>query len=83
MIPTSSFFLDLPKMEKIVCHIGVGSSTEKRSHVLRPMVLLTLLTGQKSIPCLSKKAVAGFHLRENSMRMCSRSNAYEWKTFLL
>lgn len=66
MIPTSSFFLDLPKMEKIVCHIGVGSSTEKRSHVLRPMVLLTLLTGQKSIPCLSKKAVAGFHLRENT-----------------
>ena len=44
MIPTPSFFVDLPKMEKIVCHIGVGSSTEKRSHVLRPMVLLTLLT---------------------------------------
>jgi len=66
MLPVSTFFLDLPKMDKIVCHIGVGSGTEKRSHVLRPMVLLTLLTGQKAIPCLSKKAVAGFHLREKT-----------------
>jgi len=40
MIPTPSFFLNIPKMDKIVCHIGVGSGTEKRSHVLRPMVLL-------------------------------------------
>lgn len=66
MIPTPSFFLNIPKMDKIVCHIGVGSGTEKRSHVLRPMVLLTLLSGQKAISCLSKKAVAGFHLRENT-----------------
>ena len=66
MMPNPSFFLSIPKMEKIVCHIGVGSGTEKRSHVLRPMVLLTLLSGQKSIPCLSKKAVAGFHLREKT-----------------
>ena len=66
MIPNPSFFLNIPKMDKIVCHIGVGSGTEKRSHVLRPMVLLTLLSGQKAIPCLSKKAVAGFHLRENT-----------------
>ena len=66
MLPSTNSFLNAPKMEKIICHIGVGSGTEKRSHVLRPMVLLTLLTGQKSIPCLSKKAVAGFHLRENT-----------------
>ena len=28
MIPTPSFFLNIPKMDKIVCHIGVGSGTE-------------------------------------------------------
>jgi len=56
MLPVSTFFLDLPKMDKIVCHIGVGSGTEKRSHVLRPMVLLTLLTGQKSYSLLIEKS---------------------------
>jgi large subunit ribosomal protein L5 len=65
LLPNSSHFVNIPKMDKIVCHIGVGSATEKRSHVLHPMVLLTLLVGQKAIPCLSKKAVAGFHLRED------------------
>ena len=65
MIPTPSFFVDLPKMEKILCLMGVGSGTEKRSHVFQAMVMLTLLSGQKAIPCVSKKAVAGFHLREN------------------
>ena len=66
MLPGSSYFLELPKMDKIVCHIGVGSATEKRSHIFEAMVLLTLLSGQKAIPCVSKKAVAGFHLRENT-----------------
>lgn len=66
MLPGSSYFLVLPKMTKIVCHIGVGSATEKRSHIFEAMVLLTLLSGQKAIPCVSKKAVAGFHLRENT-----------------
>ena len=33
LLPNSSHFVNIPKMDKIVCHIGVGSATEKRSHV--------------------------------------------------
>ncbi len=61
---------EIPQLTKIVCHMGVGSATVKRSDVVPPMVLLTLLTGQKALPCTSKKAVAGFHLRENTPIGC-------------
>ncbi|MFL1780808.1 50S ribosomal protein L5 [Candidatus Hepatincolaceae symbiont of Richtersius coronifer] len=55
----------VPKLEKIVINIGVGEGAIDKKKIEMPLQELTLISGQKPIVCLSKKAIAAFKLREN------------------
>lgn len=57
--------LQAPKLEKIVINIGVGEAALDKKKIDTPYQELMAITGQKPVFCLSKKAIAGFKLREN------------------
>lgn len=56
--------LSLPKLEKIVVNMGVGSAIQEKKHMEMAVQALTEITGQKPIITLARKAIAGFRLRE-------------------
>ena len=57
--------LAAPKLEKIVLNIGVSSSKD-RTALEEASNHLAAITGQKSIPTIAKKAIAGFKIREGN-----------------
>jgi len=56
--------LALPRIEKIVINMGVGSAITEKKHLEEAIAALTQITGQKPIITLARKSVAGFKLRE-------------------
>ena len=56
--------LSLPKLEKIVVNMGVGSAATDKKHVDDAVASLTQITGQKPAICRARKSVANFRLRE-------------------
>ncbi len=57
--------MEVPKLLKIVVNRGVGAATGDKKLVDSSVDELTLITGQKAVATLSKKAVSNFKLREN------------------
>jgi large subunit ribosomal protein L5 len=55
----------IPKLEKIVVNMGVGAAVTEKKYLEEALGALAQITGQKPVATLSKKAVAGFKLREN------------------
>jgi large subunit ribosomal protein L5 len=55
----------LPRLEKIVVNMGVGSAVTEKKHIDDAVAALTVITGQKPLVTKSKKAVANFRLRED------------------
>jgi large subunit ribosomal protein L5 len=56
--------LSLPRLEKIVVNMGVGSAVQEKKHLEMAVDALTEITGQKPIITRARKSVAGFRLRE-------------------
>lgn len=54
----------VPKLEKIVLNCSVGSQGERKQAIEDAVNEVTLITGQKPIITMSKKAIANFKLRE-------------------
>ena len=54
----------MPKLEKIVINMGVGSATQEKKHLDEATRALTEISGQKPIVTLARKSVANFRLRE-------------------
>lgn len=54
----------VPKLEKIVINCSVGSQGERKQAIEDAVNEVTLITGQKPVVTLSKKAIANFKLRE-------------------
>ncbi len=54
----------LPKLEKIVINMGVGSATQDRKTLEEAVEHLTTLSGQKPVVRRARKSVSGFKLRE-------------------
>ena len=57
--------LAIPKIKKVVVNVGIGNfaKDEKvRNEIAKD---LAIITGQKPVPTKSKKAIAGFKIREN------------------
>lgn len=54
----------VPKLEKIVINCSVGSQGERKQAVEDAVNDVTLITGQKPVVTLSKKAIANFKLRQ-------------------
>lgn len=56
--------LSLPRLEKIVVSMGVGSAISDKKHIEESVSALTEIAGQKAVICRARKSVAGFKLRE-------------------
>ncbi len=54
----------LPRLEKIVVSMGVGSAITEKKHIEEAAAALSQITGQKALITKSRKAIANFRLRE-------------------
>ncbi len=57
--------MQIPKITKITVNMGVGEAVADRKVMDAAVADLTKITGQKPVPCLSKKSIASFKVREN------------------
>ncbi len=53
----------LPKIEKIVVSMGVGSAISDKKHMEDAVQAMTEITGQKPLVCRARKSVAGWWRR--------------------
>ena len=60
----------LPKLQKIVVSMGVGSAISDKKHMEDAVSALTDITGQKPLVCKARKSVASFRLREGAPIGC-------------
>ena len=57
--------MQVPRLEKVVVNVGVGSETQTDSKALDAAVGdLTIITGQKPVVAKARKSIANFKLRE-------------------
>ncbi|MCA9057245.1 MAG: 50S ribosomal protein L5, partial [Planctomycetaceae bacterium] len=54
----------IPRLQKIVVSMGVGSAIADKKHIEEAQAAVTEITGQKAVICRARKSVAGFKLRE-------------------
>ena len=59
-----SNIMEVPKLEKIVINMGVGDATTNSKLLEAAVEDLKTITGQQPVVTKSKKAIAGFKLRE-------------------
>ena len=58
--------MQVPRVEKVVVNVGVGSETQNDSKALDAAVSdMTIITGQKPVVAKARKSIANFKLREN------------------
>lgn len=79
--------LSLPRLEKIVVNMGVGSATAEKKHLEEAVAAMTQITGQKPVVSLARKAIAGFRLRAGMSVGCKvtlrSSRMYEFMDRLI
>ena len=56
--------MQVPKLEKIVLNMGVGEAAGDQKKLDAAVAELMLISGQKPVKTLAKKAIAGFKIRE-------------------
>jgi large subunit ribosomal protein L5 len=56
--------MQVPKLEKIVINMGVGEAAGDQKKLDAAVAELTLISGQKPVKTVAKKAIAGFKIRE-------------------
>ena len=54
----------VPKLEKIVVNMGVGSAIQDKKYLEEALDVLTQITGQKPVVTSARRSIAGFRLRE-------------------
>lgn len=62
--------LSLPRLQKIVINMGVGSAISEKKHLEEAVSALTLIAGQKPAVTRSRKSIANFRLREGQEIGC-------------
>jgi large subunit ribosomal protein L5 len=79
--------LSLPRLEKIVVNMGVGSATTEKKHIEEAVSAMSQFTGQRPIVTKARKAIAGFRLREGMPVGCKvtlrRQRMYEFMDRLI
>ncbi|CAH2601669.1 LSU ribosomal protein L5p (L11e) [Rhodovastum atsumiense] len=56
--------MQVPKLEKIVINMGVGEAAGDQKKLDAAVAELALISGQKPVKTLAKKAIAGFKIRK-------------------
>ena len=62
--------LALPRLQKIVVNMGVGTAITEKKHLEESVNALGQITGQKPVITIARKAIAGFRLREGMAIGC-------------
>jgi len=62
--------LSLPRLEKIVVNMGVGSAITEKKYLEEAVDALKLLSGQQPVVTRGRKSIAGFRLREGMAIGC-------------
>ena len=62
--------LSLPRLEKIVVNMGVGSAIGEKKHLEEAVDALKLLSGQQPVVTRGRKSIAGFRLRQGMAIGC-------------
>jgi large subunit ribosomal protein L5 len=57
--------MQVPKLEKIVINMGVGEAAGDQKKLDAAVAELTLISGQKPVKTVAKKAIAGFKIRKD------------------
>lgn len=74
--------LSLPRIEKIVVSMGVGTAMTDKKHLEEAVSAMAEITGQKPLRCKAKKSIANFRLREGVDVGCKvtlrRARMYEF-----
>jgi len=74
--------LSLPRLEKIIVNMGVGSAINEKKHLEEALDAMKLITGQKPVVTNARKSIAGFRLREGMPIGCKvtlrRRRMYEF-----
>jgi large subunit ribosomal protein L5 len=74
--------LSLPRLEKIVVSMGVGTAISDKKHIEESVAAMADFTGQKPVRCKAKKSIAAFRLREGLDVGCKvtlrRARMYEF-----
>ena len=74
--------MEIPRLTKITLNIGIGEASVDKKIVDAAMNDLSLITGQKPVVTLAKKAIAGFKIREGMPIGCKvtlrRDKMYEF-----
>jgi large subunit ribosomal protein L5 len=56
--------MQVPRISKITLNMGLGEAMEDKKVIAAAMSELEKIAGQKPVPTLSRKSIAGFKLRE-------------------
>jgi large subunit ribosomal protein L5 len=56
--------MQVPRLEKIVLNMGVGEAAADQKKLDAAVAEMTLISGQKPIKTVAKKAIAGFKIRK-------------------
>lgn len=74
--------MQIPRLTKITINMGIGEASVDKKIVDSAVNDLSLISGQKPVVTLAKKAIAGFKIRENMPIGCKvtlrRSKMYEF-----
>lgn len=74
--------MSIPRLEKVVVNMGVGSAITEKKHMEDSVAALTQITGQKPQITVARKSIAGFKLREGMPIGCKvtlrRQRMYEF-----
>ncbi|MCW3473002.1 50S ribosomal protein L5 [Limobrevibacterium gyesilva] len=74
--------MQVPKLEKIVINMGVGEAAGDQKKLDAAVAELTLISGQKPVKTVAKKAIAGFKIRKGLPIGCKvtlrKSRMYEF-----
>ncbi len=62
--------LSLPRLQKIVVNMGVGSAITEKKHMEDATAALTQICAQKAAVTKSRKSIAGFRLRDGQEIGC-------------
>lgn len=62
--------LSLPRLQKIVINMGVGSAISEKKHLEEAVSALTQISGQKPSVTRARKSIANFRLREGQEIGC-------------
>ena len=55
---------EVPCLKKVVLNMGVGEATTDSKHVKQAVDELTWISGQRAVPTVARKSIAGFKLRQ-------------------